>query len=444
MTTLNTSLNSPPESNTLLSELRVTTQGHRNVLYSCIAGNALEWYDFVIYGYFVAIFGQLFFPNANPVTQMLASWGIFWSGFLARPIGSVVFGHIGDKTSRKTALTWSIFMMAIPTMLIGCLPTYAQIGLLAPIGMVVLRTLQGFAIGGEYTGTMVFLVEYADEGCRGIWGSWASFSAVLGVIVGSLLVTLLNVLLTHDHLVAWGWRIPFIISILGSMVGLYIRMKLSDPTVYLNVKKRKETESAPIKELFLHHKKEIGTIFLLDVLTAVGFFIIAIFLATYHKTHLNFSAKHALLIHSFSMFVLAVSILIGGRLSDYYGRKKIMGIGCAGIILFAYPLFQCMQSCSVAWVLASHSIIAFFFGLFFGVIPSVLSEMLPTKVRFSGLSIAHNLCMAIIGGGTPLVSTFLISHWLDAKVPAYLLIIGASVSFMTLFIFKDRSRQALD
>jgi MHS family proline/betaine transporter-like MFS transporter len=194
----------------------------------------------------------------------------------------------------------------------------------------------------------------------------------------------------------------------------------------------------------MHYKKAIGTIFLLDVLTAVGFFIIAIFLATYHKTHLNFSAKDALLIHSFSMFVLAIAILMGGRLSDQYGRKTIMGIGCAGIIVFAYPLFQCMQSCSMFWVLISHSVIAFFFGLFFGIIPSALSEMIPTKVRFSGLSIAHNLCMAIIGGGTPLVSTYLISHWHDPHVPAYLLIVAASVSFMTLFLFKDRSRQPLD
>lgn len=444
MTTINSPIDTSGQSSSFLASLNVTSQSHRNVLYSCIAGNALEWYDFVIYGYFVAIFGQIFFPNVNPVTQMLASWGIFWSGFLARPLGSIVFGHIGDKTSRKTALTWSIFMMAIPTMLIGCLPTYAQIGLFAPLAMVILRTLQGFAIGGEYTGTMVFLVEYADEGNRGIWGSWASFSAVLGVIVGSLLVTFLNIVLTHDQLVAWGWRIPFVISILGSMVGLYIRMKLSDPKVYLNVKKRKKTETAPLKDLILHYKKAIGTIFMLDVLTAVGFFIIAIFLATYHKSHLNFSAKDALLIHSFSMFVLAIAILIGGRLSDRYGRKLIMGIGCAGIVVFAYPLFDCMQSCDMLTVLASHSAVALFFGLFFGIIPSALSEMIPTKVRFSGLSIAHNLCMAIIGGGTPLASTYLISHLQDPKVPAYLLMIAAAISFMTLFFFKDRSREALD
>lgn len=428
----------------MLTSLKVTSENHRNVLYSCIAGNALEWYDFVIYGYFVAIFGQLFFPNANPVTQMLASWGIFWSGFLARPLGSIVFGHIGDKTSRKTALTWSIFMMAIPTMLIGCLPTYAQVGILAPIAMILLRTLQGFAIGGEYTGTMVFLVEYADKGDRGIWGSWASFSAVLGVLIGSLLVTFLNMILSHDQLVSWGWRIPFLISILGSMVGLYIRMKLSDPTVYLDVKRRKETESAPLKELFLHYKKAIGTIFLLDVLTAVGFFIIAIFLATYHKAHLNFSAKEALLIHSFSMFVMTIAIVVGGRLSDHFGRKTIMGIGCLGIMLFAYPLVQCMQTCNLMNVLLSHSIVAWCFGMFFGVIPSVLSEMIPTKVRFSGLSIAHNLCMAIIGGGTPLACTYLISTLKDPLVPAYLLIIGATISFMTLFLFKDRSKQPLN
>lgn len=420
------------------------TPHHRNVLYSCIAGNALEWYDFVIYGYLATIFGQLFFPNVSPAAQILASWGIFWSGFLARPLGSVVFGHIGDKTSRKTALTWSILMMAIPTVLIGFLPTYQTIGLMAPLLLVAMRTLQGFAMGGEYTGTMVYLVEFAGPGERGIWGSWASFSAVLGVIVGSLLVTFLNVQFTHDQLVAWGWRVPFLISILGSVVGLYIRMKLSDPSVYLSLKRRKKTEKAPLKEVFLHHKVEMLQIFTLDFLTAVGFFMIAIFLATYYKTTLQIPASMALKINTYSMLVFAAATLIGGKLSDRVGRKAILGFASLGFMVFSYPLFQLMQSAMPLSVFAAHSVFAFLFGLFFGVIPSALSEMLPTNVRFSGLSIAHNLCMAIIGGGTPLVCTQLIGAFNEPIAPAYLLIFASTVSFITLFFFPERAKNTLN
>lgn len=441
MTTLNPS-SAPIKS--ISAQARGKQAHHRNVLYSCIAGNALEWYDFVIYGYLATIFGQLFFPNASPVAQILASWGIFWSGFLARPLGSIVFGHIGDKSSRKTALTWSILMMAIPTVLIGCLPTYSTIGILAPILLVAMRTLQGFAMGGEYTGTMVFLVEFAENGERGIWGSWASFSAVLGVIVGSLLITSLNILFSQEQLVDWVWRIPFLISIFGSVVGIYIRMELSDPSVYLNLKQRKKTEKAPLKEVFLHHKGEMLKIFTLDFLTAVGFFMIAIFLATYYKTTLHLAPRTALSIHTLSMLIFAAGTLIGGGLSDKLGRKPILRFATFGFMITAYPLFQLMQTGETLSIFSAHAIFAFLFGCFFGVIPSVLSEMLPTSVRFSGLSIAHNLCMAIIGGSTPLVCTHLISYLKDPIAPAYLLIGASTISFMTLFFFKDKAREPLD
>ncbi len=199
-------------------------------------GNAIEWYDFVIYGYFAVIFGTLFFPNADPLAQLLASWGVFWTGFLARPLGSLVFGHIGDKTSRKGALALSIYIMAIPTALMGCLPTFEQIGLAAPLLLILMRTCQGFAIGGEFTGSMVFIVEHAPQSKRGFFGSFASFSAVIGVILGSTFVAALNAYLSTESMQSFGWRIPFIVSILGSVVVGYMRSNLNDPTVYLEVK----------------------------------------------------------------------------------------------------------------------------------------------------------------------------------------------------------------
>lgn len=421
-----------------LNDIEVPCATSKQVLISSMIGNALEWYDFVIYGYFAATFGSLFFPPSNPVTQILASWVVFWLGFIARPLGSVVFGHIGDKISRKYALTLSIYLMAIPTALMGCLPTYAQIGLAAPILLIIFRAIQGFAIGGEFSGSMVFLVEHAPSNQRGLWGSWSSFSAVIGVIIGSLLITTLNGTLSADNMQHWGWRIPFIVSVLGSVVGGYIRNCLTDPAIYLAAKKKKHKESTPLKELFVSHKSKMGLIILLDFLTAIGFFIVAIFLATYFRVYLKYPDKIALAINTFSMCIFALAIFFGGKLSDRFGRKKTLGYPCVAFILFSYPLFSLMETASPMGLLGIQSLLAFFMGVFFGTIPSALVEIMPTHVRFSGLSIAHNLSMAIFGGSTPLLITYFIRHYNNLMVPAYFLIAAGMLSLSSLIFMKER------
>lgn len=415
----------------------------RKVLLSCIIGTSLEWYDFVIYGYFAAIFGSLFFPQADPITQMLASWGIFWSGFLARPLGSVVFGHIGDKFSRKHALVISLIMMAIPTTLMGLLPTYDHVGIVAPLLLIILRTFQGFAIGGEFTGSMVFLVEHAPDTKRGLWGSWSMFSAVAGVILGSCLIAGLNFIISSEQMYAWGWRLPFLISLLGSFVGIYMRQHLSDPKIYLEMKARESQEKFSLKELFLSHHHEIIVIIFLDFLTAVGFFIIAVFLATYFRTYLFYPENVALLIHTISMVILACAILLGGWLSDHIGRKPLLWIACVGFIVFSYPLFQLLRLGNVYFLLVGEGTLAFMLGCFLGGIPATLAEILPTNVRFAGVSIAHNTCMAVVGGGTPFVASHLIYHFNNLSIPAALLIAAAVVSLCAVFFIKEKHRHSL-
>lgn len=437
-------LTTSPLDNNLVQNQPKAIKKSKRIILSCMIGNALEWYDFVIYGYFAVVFGTLFFPNVNHLIQILASWGIFWMGFLARPLGSLFFGHIGDKFSRKSALTLSIYIMAIPTALIGCLPTYEQVGIVAPLLLVILRTLQGFAIGGEFTGSMIFLVEHAPPEKRGLWGSWASFSAILGVIIGSALVTSLNSYFSSEIMQTWGWRIPFILSLLGSIVGGYIRSHLSDPNVYLKSKEKRTPTATPIKQLFTYHKSKISSIIFLDLLTGVGFFVIVIFLATYFRTYLHSTEKVALSINTFNMAIFAASTLIGGWLSDRVGRKPVLFYPCIGFILLSYPLFVLLQSGEPFIIFFVQAILALMMGVFFGTIPATLVEIVPTSIRFSGLSIGHNISMAIFGGGTPFLATHLIQNSKNLASPAYLLIAASLISLISLWFIKEKSSLPLD
>jgi len=421
------------------SSFKIDTSINKRVLASCMVGTALEWYDFVIYGYFAAVLGKLFFPTNDPLTQILASWGVFWVGFIARPLGSVFFGHLGDKVSRKFALTLSIYAMAIPSTLMGCLPTYEQIGVTASVLLVILRTFQGFAIGGEFTGSMIFLVEYAPEKKRGLWGSWACFSSVLGVISGSGVVALLSAYLSETSMQAWGWRMAFLISVIGSLVGGYIRRRLADPQVYLEAKNKRKNLSAPLKDLLKSFKSKMVLIIFVDVLTAVGFFIVAIFLATYFRTTLHYPAHLALMVNTISMIVFAAFCLIGGYLSDILGRKKILAYACIGFIIFSYLAFSFMHMNNGLYLVVGQIILAICLGLFYGTIPATLTEIMPTEVRFSGLSISHNLSMAIFGGGAPLIATHLIHDLNDISAPAYLLMGAAMISLIATLSIKKLS-----
>lgn len=424
--------------NNTLENIRDTNVcNNKQLLVSCMIGNALEWYDFIIYGYFVVTFGALFFPGASSVLQLLASWGVFWAGFIARPLGSIIFGYIGDKKSRKTALTWSIYFMAIPTALMGCLPIYEQVGLIAPISLILLRTLQGFAIGGEFTSTMVFLVEHAPGGKRGFWGSFAAFSAVMGVILGSLLVAGLNSFFTPETMQTWGWRIPFILSVLGSIVGAYMRSRLVDPNIFLLERKKYDSKYMPLKQLLQHYKSNIGIIFLLDFLNTIGFFIVVVFLSTYFRTHLKIPINIALTIHTFSMCVFAIFILIGGTLSDSHGRKPVLGFPCIGFMILSYPLFLMLQTENYYIIAFVQSTLAIMMGIFFGVIPTALAEIMPTKIRCSGVSIAHSISVAIFGGGAPFFATHLIHYTENLAAPSYLLIAASFLSLCSLPFIKD-------
>ena len=377
----------------------------RRTFLAGLVGNIMEWYDFAVYGYFAPIIGRHFFPSNDPNTSLIAAFGVFAAGFLMRPIGGLVFGYIGDKIGRKAALTASVITMAIPTFLIGVLPDYSQIGVTASVLLVILRMVQGVSVGGEYTTSVVFLVEAAEPNQRGFAGSWSAFGAVAGMVLGSALGALLTSLLSADAIHAWGWRVPFILGLGVGIAGLYIREQIAEP---IAIQKFPQVTRSPILEAFRSEWRAMLRIAGLNVLNAVSFY---------------------------TVFV--------GALSDRWGRKPILFGSVVGVLLFSQPLFWAMHHPNVLLILFGQMGFAILLGLFLGVVPVTMVEAFPGHVRCSALSISYNLCSGILGGTTPMVLTFLVERTHDDLSPAYYMMASALVSLVVILRLRETFRDSL-
>ncbi len=406
----------------------------KKVIISCMIGNALEWYDFALYGYFAGIIAKAIFPPAqDPISLLLKSYGIFFLGFIMRPLGALLFGYIGDHQGRKKALMLSIYCMAIPTTLIGLLPTYEQIGPWAALIMTVLRLFQGLSMGGEFTGSMIFIVEHAPEGQKGFWGSWASFSVVIGLIIGSGISSLISFLMPADQLEMWGWRIPFLFSVGGSVVGAYMRKSLDDPREFQNQKTEQERPHFYLKDLFSKYWKTIIRVVFIDFSIAVGFFLICTYIMTYLQNLVGFSYRFASVTNTLSMLAFAAGIPLAGSISDRYTPQKVMQWAVMAFMIAAVPCFYGLAS-GVSWMaLISQIILAFIMGINFSPMPALLVSLFPTRMRYSGMSLAHNLSMAIFGGSAPEIATFLIKQTGNLLMPGILLFVAAFCSFWGLY-----------
>ncbi len=408
---------------------------------SCIFGNALEWYDFALYGYFAAIIGKAMFPpHQSSITVLLGSYGIFFSGFVMRPLGAWLFGTLGDRHGRKKALMLSIYCMAIPTTLIGLLPPYAMVGIAAPLSLAVLRLFQGLSMGGEFTSSMVFVVEHAEPKHRGFWGSWISFSVLVGLIVGTGVSLLVSLSMSHEALEVWGWRIPFVLSSVGSGVGIYMRRVLKDPSDFSTHQKEPLAES-PLRILFRDHLSMMGRIVLIDLTIAVGFFLVCIFIMTYLQNFMGFSYQSAAWINTLSMLGFAGVIPIAGAWSDRWSPKAVMSIGVWGIFVGAIPLFYGLSLGSWPLALLCQLSLAVLMGICFAPIPALLVSLFPITIRCSGVSLAHNVSMAFFGGSTPWLVTFCMHQTGISLMPGIILCLAALGSLIGLRGLKIPNHQ---
>ena len=423
--------------NTLDHSPTITAKKLRRVVTSCMIGNALEWYDFALFGYFGVMISKLIFPpDQTTVGLLLKSYAVFFLGFIMRPLGAVLFGYIGDHHGRKKALMWSIYCMAIPTTLIGLLPTYDQVGPWSAVILVVLRLLQGLSMGGEFTGSMIFVVENAPEGKKGLWGSWSSLSVLIGLLLGSILGVMIDALLTPDQVQSWGWRFPFLLSFAGSWVGSVLRKSMDEGGDGGEEKAAHASVSPSGKspmflgQLFTHYWKDMVRVMVIDVVVAVGFFLVTIYVMTHIKNYgkVDYTFFH----NTISMIAFACAIPVSGWLSDRWGPISVMQRSIVLLCLFSIPCFWGMSSAIGGVALASHSLLSMVMGCIFGPVPALMVSIFPRQVRYSGVSIAHNISMAIFGGSAPEVVIYLIDRTSIRVMPGIFLALSGLISWYAL------------
>ena len=406
-------------------------------------GNAVEWFDFAIYGFLATFIAGQFFPAGDETAALLNTFAIFAAAFFMRPLGGFVFGPLGDRIGRQRVLALVILLMSAATLGIGLLPTYEAIGVLAPLLLLMLRCLQGFSAGGEYGGGAVYLAEFASDDRRGVTVTFMVWSGVLGFLLGSITVTLLQAMLPAAAMESYGWRIPFLIAGPLGLVGLYIRLRLTDTPQFAELSKTEQTAESPLREAMSTAWRAILQVIGLMIVFNIGYYVVFAFLPSYFINTLEFSATDAFVSITLACLVALVLILPLAMLSDRIGRRPLLIAGAVAFALLGYPLFLLLNTGSLVAAIAAHCVLAAIESVYVSTAVSAAVELFATRVRFSGFSIGYNICVALFGGTTPYMVTWLTVATGDAIAPAYYLVIAAVVSLAVVLTLRETSGRSL-
>ncbi len=416
---------------------RATAIPYKRLIAAGLVGNILEWYDFSIYGYFAVTIGRHFFPAANLTTSIIEAFGAFGAGFLTRPLGALVFGWIGDHHGRERALTLSIFAMALPTFLTGLLPDYNRIGLLAPLTLVLLRMMQGLSVGGEFTTSVVYLVERCRPRHRGAMASCSVLGANVGVMLGSATGAILAWILPRTELIAWGWRIPFLLGIAIGIAGFVIRRTLVKYRVPV------EGHPAPLMRTIQQHMLPIWQVAGFKVFETVGFYSIFVYLTTYFTQIVHIPKYEALYINTISMCCATLIIPLAGIISDRIGRKPLMVGTALGMLVLVHPLFLMIRHPGFSTILVGQLGLATLFSFYVGGAAAAGAEAFRARVRCTGTALSHNVTAALLGGTTPLVATWLIAQTGNEMWPARYLMAAALISGIVSIGIRETAHEPL-
>ena len=415
----------------------------RNAILAGVIGNVLEWYDFAVYGYFVPVISQLFFPNQTPLVSLLLTFSVFGAGFVMRPVGSVVFGQYGDRHGRKRALSAVIFLMAASTFAVGLLPTYASIGVLAPLLLVVARLAQGLSGGGEWGGAAAYLVEYALPGRRGLTGSWQQVSVGCGFLLGSLTAALLTTWIAPADMLAWGWRIPFLLGVLVGIVGAIMRWRLEDTPKFAELESQGHVAQSPLREALTTFRTPTLIAFGITLHNTVGYYAVLIYLTTWLTNIIKMPRGTALWIGTACLLAFVVAVPFMGALSDRIGRRPLFIASCVGYIVLAYPLFLLASTGVPAYAFIAQLVLVLLLALYAGPGPAVYCELFPTQVRYTALSVGYNIPVAIFGGFAPFIATWLIQSTGNPLSPAFYVIAASLVTLVTMIWVKETAFEPL-
>lgn len=414
-----------------------------HVIAATTIGTALEFYDFTIYSFFAIQIGKLFFPNASPLSQFLLSIGVFGVGFVVRPLGGIVIGAYADRAGRKKAMVLTIMLMALSCALIACAPTYAVAGIAAPMIVLIARLMQGFAAGGEFGPGTTLLVEYATDKTRAFYASWNFAATALGLVLGSLVATLINATLSHEAVASWGWRVPFLMGIIAAPVGMLIRSRLEE-TLVTDDAHRQPVFGALKSALTTHLKLTIVGTFA-ELGGSVSVYITAFFLPSYAVRTLHISATSAVVSGLASAIVMFISAPLMGRLADRYSRKRVLVTARIAMLLLVYPAFVILGAHpSVTTLCVVSSLLAI---LVTGQIIPVLvmiPEMFPKAVRATGIALTYVVSASIFGGFSPFIASLLVAKTGSPLAPAWYVAAACAVSLLPVIWLKDRTGQRLE
>lgn len=408
---------------------------------SSLIGNTLEWFEYTLYAYFAVVISKLFFPLDNDFVAMAMTFATFAIGLAARPLGGIIFGYIADRFSRKQTMTITMLLMSIPTMCIGLLPTYEKIGIIAPLLLISLRILQGVALGGEFGSSCVYLFESAPSNNRGLFGTLALTGVGTGLVLSSCTIFIIETFISEEAIYSYAWRIPFFISVFGSILGLYMRQNLLETNDFLKAKEANQLVKIPLFDLFKDHKMTLVKLFSIFLTTQIAFFVVFIYSKTMMIETLGFDRQMAGLYSLMTVVSYTISTVIFGYLADKLDKRYIILTGVVGLFLASMPFIESLKSGESLSILFMCISLGVLIGMSEGTLNPLVAESFPTNIRTTGVAFCWNFTAVAFGGAAPIVAMWLIDKTQGVEAVAYYLMTACAISIVGLVSMLLRSKK---
>ncbi len=420
------------------------SKDQKKIIALACLGAALEYYDFIIFIFFAAILSRTFFPEFDKAAAIMATYTVFAIGYLARPIGGLFFGYIGDKFGRKNTFALTVAVMALPSFLIALLPSYQQIGITATVLIVLLRLLQGFSVGGEIPGATVFAAESVSTRHRGFACSLIYLGINSGLLLGSFVSAVIINYLTPAQQLSWGWRIAFLFGSLLGWVSYYLRKKIKESPIFLQMQQSFTHSKAPLKELFANYRLKILQGILITALSAVIISIVFLYMPNYLSSTFGYARERVEIINTVMVAIFSLLIAVAGYINDIIGRRYLFLFAAILLGVSAYPLYSIFAWHSIYSVIFVYSILVILSAAIVSCYPAMLIELFPTRIRYTGYAFSYNIAYAIFGGLTPLVAESIIQYSKQPALASVCLIASALLAIVALVFVKEKQWASLD